>query len=72
MAFGSEDDDENDAEPVDERAAANDAAAFAYDKQVRPSWSVCFMLALCCNAKKKNMLVNILGWMLFCMRDCCS
>lgn len=37
MAFGSEDDDENDAEPVDERAAANDAAAFAYDKQVRPS-----------------------------------
>lgn len=34
--------------PVDSRAVASESAALAYDKHVRPSWSVCLMLALFC------------------------
>lgn len=34
--------------PVDNLAVARESAAFAYDRQVRPSWSVCLRLALFC------------------------
>lgn len=37
MVFGSDADDENVDEPVDERATANEAAALAYVRQLRPS-----------------------------------
>lgn len=33
---------------LDSLAVANERAALAYDKHVRPSWSVCLMLALFC------------------------
>lgn len=60
IEFGSEDADIADdvdvdsaPTPVDNLAVANERAALAYDKQVRPSWSVCLMLALFCVRKKK-------------------
>lgn len=38
--------------PVVNLAVASESAAFAYDRQVRPSWSVCLMLALFCVVRK--------------------
>lgn len=33
---------------------ASDKAALAYDKHVRPSWSVCWMFALFCTKQMRN------------------
>lgn len=37
--------------PVESRAVANDRAAFAYERHVRPSWSVCFVFAWFCKVE---------------------
>lgn len=60
IEFGSDDviaddvDEDSAPVPVDSLAVASDSAALAYDRQVRPSWSVCLMLALFCAEEKKN------------------
>lgn len=47
--------------PVANLAVASESAALAYDRQVRPSWSVCLMLALFCCGGENDWIRRLLG-----------